>query len=249
MGKIGFYIFNHFIAYYGLTIVIGLIVAFIIAFIQTKRNNLIWNDFIIITSTGGLFGIIGAKILYIIVSFHTIDFSKIIDISYLFSIMQGGFVFYGGLIGGLFGIWTCQKFFHIDVQKYIQYCITCLPIVHGFGRIGCYIVGCCYGIPYEGSFCVIYHNSFYAPNNISLFPIQLVEAIGNFIIALFLFTFSKKMKGYTSLYIYILIYAIMRFFLEFMRNDSIRGLFYNISTSQIISIMIIVICCKKLAST
>jgi len=109
MGKIGFYIFNHFIAYYGLTIVIGLIVAFIIAFIQTKRNNLIWNDFIIITSTGGLFGIIGAKILYIIVSFHTIDFSKIIDISYLFSIMQGGFVFYGGLSWGLFVLWTCPS--------------------------------------------------------------------------------------------------------------------------------------------
>lgn len=241
MGKIGFSIFNHFIAYYGLEIALGLLFALTVAYLQIKHHNLVWNDFIIIAATGGLFGIIGAKALYFIISYQTIDFSRILEWNYLSSVMQGGFVFYGGLLGSLFGLWICQKNFHINIYDYLKRCTPCIPIAHGFGRIGCYLVGCCHGIPFDSCISVIYTESLYAPNHIPLFPVQLIEAIGDFLIATILLIAEKKVRAFNPLSLYLCLYSIMRFFLEFTRYDAIRGILGWFSTSQIISIAVIII--------
>lgn len=240
MGTLGFYFFNHFIAYYGLMIVIGIAVAAFIAHIQIKKFHLSWNDFLIICATSGLFCIIGAKILYLLLSIHTLELNRLKDLSYINTLMSGGFVFLGGLIGIFPALYLCQKKLGIPVSEYLQYCTCCIPIAHGFGRIGCYLVGCCHGIPYDGCFSVIYSHSLYAPNGVRLLPVQLLEALGEFIIGSFLLYSCRKQKEVSPIITYVISYCVLRFFLEYLRGDSIRGSLYGFSTSQLISIPIII---------
>lgn len=242
MGKLGFWFLNHFIPYYGLMIVIGLLTACFIAYIQTRKYHLDWNDFIILSAISGLGIIIGAKILYLIVSIPVIDFERLNEFSYFNSLMSGGFVFYGGVLGGLFSLYLCKKALKINITPYLQYCTACLPIAHGFGRIGCFLVGCCYGIPHEGLFSVTYQQSLYAPDNIPVFAVQLVEAFGDFLIGAILLSRSRKWSGISAFSFYITAYAAMRFILEYFRGDLDRGFVGILSTSQFISMILFAIC-------
>ena len=237
----GIQIGTYTIPYYGLFIVIGVILAAIVGGAQVKKFEKNIDDFIIMAAMAGLGGILGAKLLYLLVGWKDIDFLRLSDPEYLNSIMSGGFVFYGGLIGGLLFMIPCWKWMKIDVLSYINICMPCIPIVHGFGRLGCNAVGCCYGTPYEGFGSIVYHNSFYAPNDIALFPVQKTEAIANLIIATILLAYinihSEKEKR--SLCVYILLYAPIRCLLEYFRDDN-RGALGIFSTSQWISIILFI---------
>lgn len=238
MGQIGFYFCGYFIAYYGLMIVIGILVNIPIIYIQAKRFKVVINDFIIVCSFSALLGIIFAKILYLITSYNDIKLMKLADLYYINLLMSGGFVFLGGVIGFLFALFLSTKAFNINIQPYIQAYMCCLPFGHMFGRIGCYLVGCCYGIPYTGLFSIKYAQSLFAPNGVELFPVQLLEAFVDCILGFFIFLFSKKLKRYFALYLYLLLYAISRFFLEFLRYDEIRNGIGIFSTSQILCIVL-----------
>lgn len=240
MGTLGFYFLDHFIAYYGLMIVTGIAAAALIAYVQIKKKHLSQNDFILIAAISGLSGIVGAKILYLMISAKTINPAKLTDLSYINELMSGGFVFLGGLLGVFPALYFCKKKLKINVAEYLQHCTGCIPIAHGFGRIGCYLVGCCHGIPYDGRFSVVYSNSLYAPNGVRLLPVQLLEAFGELTIGLFLLCSSKKRTGLSAIITYVILYSGLRFFLEYLRGDLVRGSLYGFSTSQLISFIIFV---------
>lgn len=240
----GFYIFRLFVYYYGFFIALGIFLSFLVSFYICKKFCINFYDFLIFSSTISLFAIFGAKILYFLVSYKSIDFSKITDINYFSSLMRYGFVFYGGLIGGILGYFFIKRYF----DKYLfDIFVMIIPLVHSFGRLGCFFTGCCYGIRYNSKlFSKIYINSKIAPNNVSLFPVQLVESFLNFLLFLFLFFYILKFfknnkinkKSYT-LEIYLFFYSIFRFVLEFLRGDLVRGKIFYFSTSQFISIFLI----------
>lgn len=237
--NLGISIGNFLIPYYGLMIILGLFAAFLVGYYQIKKYNLSIDDFILLSSTSGIFAIIGSKLLFLTVSWKHIDFKRLTDLKYLNEIMAGGFVFYGGLIGALIGVFISKKIFKINIKMYLQYCIPVIPILHFFGRIGCFLVGCCYGEPFESNFSVTYTHSLFAPNNIPLFPTQLTEATALLLIGIFLLIYINKFKGKYAFELYILLYGVIRFFLEFFRYDSYRGIIFGFSTSQYISIFLI----------
>lgn len=239
----GFEIGSVLIPYYGLLIVIGVAAAAFAGWIQIRLYQKDYDTFILLAATVGLGAVIGAKLLYLIVSWDQIDFSRIMDLNYLSGIMSGGFVFYGGLLGGLLSLIFCRYCFKIPVNEYVGIAIPCIPIAHGFGRLGCSAVGCCYGIPYDGFGCVLYENSPAAPNGICLFPVQAAEAVINFVIAaiLLLYIDTCRQQKKHSLPLYLLLYAPVRFVLESYRYDSAeRGIYGGLSTSQWISLAIVV---------
>lgn len=233
---------NFFIPYYGLLIVLGLAAACAVGRVQVNLFKGSYDDFITVGCCVGLGAILGAKILYFIVSWQQIDFSRLMDLDYLQAVMAGGFVFYGGLIGGLLGLIACRKLFNIDVSFYTMFSIPCIPIVHAFGRLGCSAVGCCYGIPYDGVGAIIYRHSAFAPNHLSLFPVQAAEAIMELLIAAILLVYINRRRTMPkrSLELYLFMYAILRFGLEFLRYDAAeRGIYFFFSTSQWISLGIV----------
>ncbi|SDZ95367.1 phosphatidylglycerol:prolipoprotein diacylglycerol transferase [Oribacterium sp. KHPX15] len=225
---------------YGLCIAAGLVLANIVAVIIIKRNKLDFNDFIILEAYCLLGAFTGAKALYLIVSREYIDWSRISDFNYFNELILGGFVFYGGFIGGFLFAYIAGIAHKIAAGTYIRKLIFLIPFMHAFGRIGCFMAGCCYGIPYHGVGAVVFPEGSYAPAGVELFPIQLVEAAALMIIALIIFTVQIRTDLNCTIEMYLFLYGVVRFFLEFLRYDSLRGHLSELSTSQWISILMIV---------
>ena len=116
-----------------------------------------------------------------------------------------------------------------------------IPFIHAFGRIGCFCAGCCYGRPYEGIGAVVFPEHSFALSGVKLFPIQLVEAVCLLIIAMVIFIFQIVKALNYSLDVYLFLYGIVRFVLEYFRYDDARGKLFFLSTSQCISIVMILI--------
>lgn len=226
---------------YGLLISIGLIVANIIAYQIIKRNHYNWLDFIIIEAYALLGGFSGAKLLYIFVTVDNIGLEYLLDKAFLNQVMRGGFVFYGGLIGGLITVLVAGKVHHIDVMVYLDKLLFLIPLIHAFGRIGCFMAGCCYGKPYNGWGAVAFPANSYAPSDIFLFPVQLLEAIVLLMIAALLFWLVHYKNVSAPLGVYLVLYGIVRFLLEYLRFDTDRGYFGWFSTSQWISLVCVLV--------
>ena len=157
-----------------------------------------------------------------------------------------GFVFYGSF---LLAIPTMFWFFRKHkLPPYamldIMAITTCL--VHMFGRLGCFMAGCCYGKPTDSIFGVTYTDAacMADPLNTSLHPTQLYEAIYIFTVMVLLLLLRRRKKFYGQLFLlYLLLYAVGRFVLEYYRGDVGRGFVIRdyISHSQFIAIIIILV--------
>lgn len=159
----------------------------------------------------------------------------------------GGSVFYGGLIAVLTVALIHMKATKNKYSELYDIGASAIPLFHGFGRIGCFLSGCCYGT--ESSIGVIYyHSPVSVANGIRRFPIQLVEAAFNFAIFAFLFYCLKKAKFKGRMIaIYLISYSTVRFILEFFRGDDYRGFVGLLSTSQFISIILFTLAILYLA--
>ena len=234
------HVFGHDIAGYGLMITLGVIVSNILALIMLKKKKLLVWDFVILEGYAGLGMIFGAKLLFLFVSRNSIDWSHFFEPEVFSAYMTSGFVFYGGLIGALLCALLAKKIHKIDVAALLRSCIFFLPLAHGFGRIGCFLGGCCYGIPYDGWLAVTFPDDVGIPEPLTRFPVQLVESALLICLAIVLFILAYRGKDRRTISIYLIAYAIIRFVLEYLRADAARGRFLFLSTSQWVSILIVI---------
>jgi len=179
-----------------------------------------------------VFGFFGSRF------FELIYFSKTISIN---NLLTGGSTFMGGLFSALFISVITTSIYKLDYISTLNTFIPFILISHFFGRIGCFLAGCCFG---KETNCEIIGVTF--PQNsipfnhyggyFSLHPTQLYEALG--LLFLFLFIRNKKNK----IYPYLILYGLLRFQIEFFRNDN-RGEFLigYFSPSQVFSILFILI--------
>lgn len=226
---------------YGFMILIGLVLANLCAGIALKKEKLNVNYFIALEGYCLMGAFLGAKLLFFIVSFNEIDWSRIFDLEYLNRLMQGGFVFYGGLIGGVVFVLLAGKLHKINAGEYLRSAVFMIPIMHGFGRIGCFMAGCCYGRPYDGVFAVVFPKESFAISGVPLFPVQLFEAGILLLLSVILMYLRLKKHWHYTLEVYLLTYAVIRFVLEFLRYDKDRGIYAGVSTSQWISILLFIV--------
>ena len=208
---------------YGLLIASGVVIGNIIAFFVLKHEKLDFNDWMILEAYCILGGFLGAKLLYLLVSYKSIDWSRITDFQYFNALMLSGFVFYGGLIFGLIFVFLAGKIHKIPAGIYVRKFIFLIPFMHSFGRVGCFMAGCCYGIPYDGIGAVVFPEGSYAIPGIKLFPVQLVESACLMIIAFAILYLQIKKQWYYTVETYLILYAILRFCLENLRYDAERG--------------------------
>lgn len=237
-------VFGHTVALYGLMILLGGIAGVLVAIYLGYKLSIKREDIIFSYLYGAIGLIVGAKILYLLIEMPWIIDNMDLLIQnpeYILSLFTGGFVFYGGLIGGLIMMhYYCRKY-HVPMKDMLSVIIPAVPLVHAFGRLGCFFAGCCYGIHYEGPFSITFTRSGYAPNDVPLFPVQLMESAVNLLIFLILFfTARKKKQPGKILSLYLLMYSVMRFFMEFLRGDAVRGIFFGLSISQWVSILLFI---------
>lgn len=213
-------------------------------------------DTLLTASLPALIGLLlGAMALYTItnipdmIDFFKNDWNRIVAEEGEFAAFQelgnyfGGIVFYGGLLGGVAGAWWYCRKYNEKLGDYLDVAAPAIPLFHVFGRLGCLASGCCYGI--ECSWGLYHENALVsAANGVRRFPVQLLEAGLNLLLCaaiyvLFYFFWQKWRSG-AFIRIYFCAYAIIRFFDEFLRGDTYRGIWLGISTSQWISIGILV---------
>ena len=154
-----------------------------------------------------------------------------------------GFVFYGSF---LFAVPTMIWFFRkhkLHPQKMLDIMAITTCLVHMFGRIGCYLAGCCYGKPTDSFLGVVFDDPLCMadPKGVPLHPTQLYEASFILLLMIGLFILRDRRKFYGQLFLtYLLSYALGRFVLEYFRGDARRGFIVEdiLSHSQFIALLI-----------
>ncbi|MCI8390477.1 MAG: prolipoprotein diacylglyceryl transferase [Roseburia sp.] len=219
---------------YGLMMALGFFAALVMCLWRGKRlgldEDIIWGIFFCAI----VGGIAGSRTL-----FYIVEFRKVMqDISILWD-FRNGFVVYGGIIGGVLASWIyCRKKKALFVD-YFDLVMPALALAQGIGRIGCLFAGCCYGRETDAWYGIVFHHSDQAPNGVKLIPTQIISAAGDFVICgILLYYAAKKPKRGCVGALYMILYGIGRFALEFLRNDY-RGSIGFLSTSQLISLAVV----------
>ncbi|MCI0750529.1 MAG: prolipoprotein diacylglyceryl transferase [Flammeovirgaceae bacterium] len=157
-----------------------------------------------------------------------------------------GFVFYGSFLFAVPAMLWFFKKHKLDAYKMLDVMAVVTCIVHMFGRIGCFMAGCCYGIPTDSVLGVVFTDAACKarPLDTPLVPTQLLEASFIFIVMIGLLIIKRrfqKFKGQLFL-IYLGAYAVGRSVLEIYRGDVERGFVIEnwLSHSQFIALLILI---------
>ncbi len=160
-------------------------------------------------------GMAGARLLYVVYDWEFFARNPI----RILAIWQGGIIFYGGLILGLTAFCVLVFLKRLPLLKTLDLFTQALALTQGFGRIGCFLNGCCYGKPTS---CPLGVQFPFSEN--SLHPTQLYEAAFCFALFFTLNAVYRKKKveaGFTS-FLYFFLYGTWRFGIEFLRDDMAR---------------------------
>lgn len=216
---------------YGLMIAVGVVFAFWLSMYRAKRQGLDDDVLFNMGVAGVIGGLIGAKLLYYITELPNIMQDRSILLNF-----SEGFVVYGGLIAGFL-----TPFFYAKIKKqpfwrYLDIAVAGVAAAQGFGRIGCFLAGCCYGRETEAFWGVVFPEGSLAPAGVALIPTQLISSAGDFIFAAILILAQRRAKQQGTVSgLYLILYSAGRFAVEFLRDDP-RGNVGALSTSQFIAI-------------
>lgn len=219
---------------YGLCTAIGILLAYFTAERRAKKKNLDADRIFGIVVFCCIFGYLGSKLLYISTILPQIADNP----SLLKESLADGWVIYGGILGGIFGGWLYCRIRKLPAWKYFDLCFPSVALAQAIGRIGCFFAGCCYGEETDGPIYVEFSNSQFAPNHVHLIPTQLMSSAGDFLLWGFLLWYDghRKKKDGEVTALYLIVYSVGRFLIEFLRGDTIRGQIGILSTSQFIGI-------------
>ena len=222
---------------YGIMIAVGILACFWLLFYYGKKRNVEdkFIDFIFYNGIASIaFGFFSAALFQ--ATYNYIENPKNgFDLG-------GGITFIGGLIGGVITFLVVYVIFRkkyksklLDVVSFLPCCIT---LAHGFGRIGCFCAGCCYGLPTDSIFGVVFPNMEYLGK---VHPTQLYEAVFLFLLCAVMFVLVMKWNFKHGLSVYLIAYGVFRFFIEYVRDDNRGGFIPGLSPSQFWSICMVVI--------
>ncbi|OOM75319.1 prolipoprotein diacylglyceryl transferase [Clostridium sp. BL-8] len=231
-----FQIFGIQIKSYGLMIAIGMIIAATLFINKGKKRGFdedLLLNLVIFAVLGGIFG---GKALFIITEIKDIikDPSILLNFGY-------GFVIYGAIGGGAIAIYLYCKRKGWNFMEILDMTVPGLAIAQGFGRIGCFLAGCCYGEETTLPIGVKFPENSLAPAGVYLQPTQIYSSIFDFLLGFLLLYYSKRERQSGKIVgLYLIIYSIGRFLVEFLRNDP-RGSVGILSTSQFIAIFTLIL--------
>ena len=215
---------------YGFMIGIGLVLGLIIASKKMERKGLNPDDFFTFFLLIIVCGIVGGRLFHVVLNKES--YTTLISI---LDLRGGGLAIHGVLFGGLIGALAYSMAKKIRPGTLLDIIVPSVALGQGFGRIGCFLNGCCYGIPTDGSWGVLTR---YAPG--LRHPYQLYESAANFALFVVLMRLSEKTetRGVVTL-AYVSGYSVIRFCLEFFR-DSEKNLL-GLSSAQWLSLALLVL--------
>ncbi|MFP4381437.1 MAG: prolipoprotein diacylglyceryl transferase [Candidatus Sumerlaeia bacterium] len=265
MHPILFAIGDFYIGSYGLMLALGLIAGSIYAVWRARQVNVPGPVVMDTVFCAVVAGIVGSRIVYIV-----INFGEFLDDPMALLLSRTHFVFLGGVIFAILSCYLYARWKKVRFLDVTDILASAIPLGHAFGRVGCFLAGCCYGsyLPPDSPFSFLavrypaqtqagevvipnlaYENHLHsglikAGSSMSapVWPVQLMESFGELCIFFLLFIVwrYRRFRGQV-LISYLMLYSLLRFSLEFIRGDLDRGAVGVFSTSQLISLGLILI--------
>lgn len=216
---------------YGVMIAIGILAAFWLSERLAKKHGLDADKTDSMVFFVIIFGYACSKLLYTLTVF---DQFLADPLSVLGS---SGWVVYGGVLGGILGGFLYCRHQGWDFRHYFNVLIPCVALAQGFGRIGCFFAGCCYGIGTDSVLGVTFPVESLCPVGHPVIPTQLIMSAGDFVIfAVLMHNLEKGKHPENTSALYLMLYSAGRFAVEFIRGDINRGFVGILSTSQFIAV-------------
>lgn len=229
------------VASYGTLIVLGIISGYFYMKSAAKKELNLHHDTIMnIIIVMVIASVIGGKVFFYLEN----PGRYIEDPSRMFKNFGSGFVFYGSLIFAVSSLVYYFRTLKINVLKMFDIVTIFLCILHAFGRLGCFMAGCCHGVPHDGIFSVVFTDPMCLakPLNTPLHPTQLysIFMIITILSILLWVKRNKKFDGQLSM-LYLMLYSVGRSIIEVFRGDEARGYIIDgyITHSQMISFFVI----------
>lgn len=217
---------------YTLMAFLGGFCALVYVFFKLERFRVEFTSFIAMFIFSMIGGVAGSRLLFVIAQLGWL--MNHFSVSKLFLlIFQSGFVFYGGLFGVISSLYL-YTYKNAGLRKRVYRMIApAIPFFHAFGRIGCFLAGCCYGRELADPI-------YFMGIRLERIPVQLAESGFEMVLFIYLEIVDRKKENCDLLGIYLVSYALFRFLDEFMRGDAIRGIYLGISSAQWISVLILI---------
>jgi phosphatidylglycerol---prolipoprotein diacylglyceryl transferase len=183
--------------------------------------------------------LVGAKLMLVVVDFKYFMAQP----REILSLVRAGGVFYGGLIAALLvAIWLVRRY-DFSLWTTADLFAPGIALGHVIGRLGCLMAGCCYGRPTDVPWAITFTNPLAAANvgtplGVPLHPTQLYDAGAELLILLLLLFTERRGRPFAgrTFWLYVLLYGVSRFVIEFFRGDD-RGVLFGVSTSQFVSLI------------
>ncbi len=237
---------------YQLFFILGIVFACMVIFILSRLEKIDSIEIVNYMVFGIVSGIAGAKLYSLTFAFFNNPGFYLKGPTRIFKAITGGGTFYGG-IGAmvLFAVFYTRKYFRGSELRVFDISMVGGALGHVFGRIGCLCAGCCYGVPTQlpwGMKFPFHEGSSQLFSDTFVHPTQLYEATLNLANFLILLAFWRKKRFHGQvLSIYLINYGIIRFALEFLRNDGGRGYVMegpsklsSLSIPQLVSMILII---------
>lgn len=229
MDRVAFSIFGIDIMWYGILITLGVILGYVVAVKLAKLENISENTILDILVWALPLAIVGARAYYVIFEwdYYSKNLGEIIDIR------GGGLAIYGGIIAAVITCYFICKKKNLKFLKLLDIFMPAIALGQAIGRWGNFINKEAYGTPTNLPWAITI-------DGVKVHPTFLYESLGDFIIFLilvYIFKNKKKFDGQiTSLYM--ILYGILRFFVEGLRTDSLY--IGALRVSQLVSIAIVI---------
>jgi phosphatidylglycerol:prolipoprotein diacylglycerol transferase len=210
---------------YGVMLALAVLVCTYLLSIDAKRIHISRETAYDLVFWCMLWGIIGARIFYVFIEWPYFS-SNLLEIPML---QKGGLAWQGGFLGGaLAGVWFARRK-KLSLRPLLDLAAPYIALGQSIGRIGCFLNGCCYGKP-------VGWGIYFPTYNARLYPTQLFECAGLFIIFLILKRANGKphQAGFIFVF-YLWLAAIERFIVEFYRADH-DLLWLNLSLAQFVAL-------------
>jgi phosphatidylglycerol---prolipoprotein diacylglyceryl transferase len=226
--------------WYGIMIAVAFLAGLWTATLRARRANIPGEriaDIVLWLMVGA---ILGARFVYV-TTYWKDEFANQ-PLSEIFMIQHGGLVYYGGLIGATLAGFIYIRWKQLPLWKVADVLAPSCALGNVFGRIGCFLNGCCYGRPTDLPWGVRFPAGHqYA--GIPVHPTEIYDAVNNFLLYLLLaWLFRRKKFDGQVFATYLVGYAITRTFMEYFRGDYPPDhIHYGLTPGMLVSIPIFIV--------
>src|SRR3954471_8817072 len=206
---------------YGVLLAAAYLAGLKLAMVRAKARGLDANRVLDLGIYIIISALIGAKLLLLITDFRSFTANP----RELLTLARSGGVFYGGLILAVIVALLYIRKVGLPLWTTTDVFAPGIALGHVIGRFGCLFAGCCFGKPTTLPWGITFTDPFAAahvgtPLNVPPHPTQLYEAGAEALILVVLLATEKRGRGFAgrTFWLYMLLYAISRFIIEFYRG-------------------------------